>query len=128
MDYPKHKKKSADDKSNNALKPANAKANIARPVINSKRLRNKAIHYLGRFASTEHKLADVLSKFVKRKYPDIPASKASEPIAETVAWCREYGFVNNAQFAEMKVKSGRRKGQSAKQLKQKLFQSGLSQE
>ncbi|MEK9597993.1 MAG: regulatory protein RecX, partial [Alphaproteobacteria bacterium] len=51
---------------------------------------------------------------------------AKDEIQETVNWCREYGFVNDAGYALMKVKSGRAKGYSAKQIKQKLAQAGIS--
>ena len=96
--------------------------------VNLKRLKNKAVHYLGRYASTERKLVQVLIKFVKRKWPEISIDDVKEEIKETVEWCREYGFVNDADYALMKVKSGRAKGHSAKQIKQKLSYAGISSE
>ena len=41
-------------------------------------------------------------------------------------WCRENGYVNNYDYMVMKVRAGRSRGQSAKQITQKLFQAGLS--
>ena len=94
--------------------------------VSLKRLKNKAAHYLGRYASTEKKLTQVLIKFIKKKWPEVSIDDVSDEIQETVKWCREHGFVNNAGYALMKVKSGRAKGYSAKQIKQKLTLAGIS--
>ena len=96
--------------------------------VSLKRLKNKAAGYLGRYASTERKLTQVLIKFIKRKWPEISIDDAKDEIQETVKWCREYGFVNDASYVLMKVKSGRAKGYSAKQIKQKLALAGISSE
>tara|TARA_B100000989_G_scaffold288076_1_gene258417 strand:- start:46 stop:609 length:564 start_codon:yes stop_codon:yes gene_type:complete len=94
--------------------------------VSLRRLKNKAVHYLGRYASTEKKLTQVLTKFVKKKWPEVPIDEAGHKIQETVKWCREYGFVNDAGYAIIKVKSGRSKGYSAKQIKQRLTLAGIS--
>ena len=94
--------------------------------VNLKRLKNKAVHYLGRYASTEKKLTQVLIKFIKRKWPEISIDDARNEIRETVKWCCEHGFVNDAGYALMKIKSGRAKGYSARQIKQKLKLAGIS--
>ena len=111
---------------NKNTKTARDEAPSTSRSVSLKRLKNKAAHYLGRYASTERKLKQVLIKFIKRKWPEISIDNAKDEIQETVNWCREYGFVNDAGYALMKIKSGRAKGYSAKQIKQKLAQAGIS--
>lgn len=116
------------DKPNKHKKPVQRAQKASAQKINPNRLKNKATHYLGRYASTEHKLTQILLKFAQRKWPEITQEEALIHIVDTVKWCREYGFVNDADYLQMKLRSGRQKGQSALQIKQKLFQAGLTQE
>ena len=95
--------------------------------VSAKRLRNKAVHYLGQYASTERKLEQILVNFVKKKWPKISIDDAINHIEETVKWCREYGFVNDAEYAIMKIRSGRAKGYSTKQIKKRLVLAGLTE-
>ena len=111
---------------NNNTKTAGKEAPSTSRSVSLKRLKNKAAHYLGRYSSTERKLNQVLIKFIKRKWPEISIDDAKDEIQETVKWCREYGFVNDSGYALMKVKSCRGKGYSAKQIKLKLAQAGIS--
>ena len=94
--------------------------------INPKRLKNKATNYLARYASTEEKLTLILLKYTKKKWPEITIEEALKCVKQTVDWCREKGYVNDYDYMIMKVRAGRSKGQSAKQITQKLFQAGLS--
>ena len=96
--------------------------------VSPRRLRNKALHYLGRYASTEYRLKQVLVKFIKKKWPKIPINDSLDHIQETVNWCKECKFLNDAEYAFMKVKSGRAKGYSTKQIKKRLALAGLSTE
>ena len=94
--------------------------------INPKKLKNKAIHYLSRFSSTEKNLTQILLKFTKKKCPEIELYEALKYINETVVWCRENGYVNNYEYLVMKIRTGRLKGESAKQITKKLLNAGLS--
>ena len=91
-----------------------------------KNLKNKALNYLGKYASTEEKLRKILAKYCKRKWPEATIQDSAEHINETVKWCSKNGYVNDYDYMIMKINSGRLKGQSATLLKQKLLQAGLS--
>ena len=95
-------------------------------IINPKRLKNKATHYLAKYASTEKKLTRILLKFSNKKWPEIENAETLEYIKNTVDWCRERGYVNDYEYMVMKISSGRSKGQSTKQIVQKLLRAGLS--
>ena len=91
-----------------------------------KNLKNKALNYLSKYASTEEKLRQILAKYCKRKWPQATIQDSAKHIKETVKWCSENGYVNDYDYMIMKINSGRLKGQSATLLKQKLLQAGLS--
>ena len=93
--------------------------------IHLKKLKNKAIHYLARFSSTEKKLTQILLNFTKKRCPEIELDEALKYIEETVVWCRENGYVNDYQYLVMKIRTGRLKGESAKQITKKLLNAGL---
>mgnify|MGYP000500939292 CR=1 FL=1 len=91
-----------------------------------KNLKNKALNYLSKYASTEEKLRQILAKYCKRKWPQATIQDSSENIKATVQWCSNNGYVNDYDYMIMKINSGRLKGQSATLIKQKLLQAGLS--
>ncbi len=95
-------------------------------IINPKRLKNKATHYLSRYASTEEKLTQILLKFSNRKWPESTNEEILKNIKETVKWCREKGYVNDYEYMAMKIRSGRLKGHSARQIERNLLIAGLS--
>ena len=91
-----------------------------------KRLENKALHYLGRYASTEARLKDVLGRFAKRKMADEEPQRMAKLIDDMVKSCREKGYVNDQTFAEQKTASLRRQGASRLQIKRKLYERGVA--
>tara|TARA_B100000900_G_scaffold324203_1_gene283816 strand:- start:29 stop:604 length:576 start_codon:yes stop_codon:yes gene_type:complete len=91
-----------------------------------KNLKNKALNYLSKYASTEEKLRQILAKYCKRKWPQATIQDSAEHIKETVKWCTKNGYVNDYDYMIMKINSGRLKGQSATLIKQKLLQAGLT--
>ena len=95
-------------------------------VIISKKLKNKAMHYLSRYASTEKKLTQLLLKFAGKKLPEITIDEAQNYIKETIDWCRKNGYVNDYDYIVVKIRNGRSKGHSTRQIAQKLFHAGLS--
>ena len=91
-----------------------------------KNLKNKAMNYLSKYASTEEKLKQILAKYCKREWPQATIQDSVEHINETVKWCFKNGYVNDYDYMIMKINSGRLKGQSATLIRQKLLQAGLS--
>ena len=91
-----------------------------------KRLENKALHYLGRYASTEARLRDVLHRFAKRKLDDESPERLAQLIENMITKCREKGYVNDQDFADQKTASLRRQGSSRLQIKRKLYERGIN--
>ena len=89
------------------------------------RLRNKALHYLGRYATTTHRLKQVLIRFAARKLETVPEDRLLPAIAITIEDCQRLGYVDDQQFALSKIRSGRAQGQSRAALSHKLMQSGI---
>ena len=86
------------------------------------RLMNKAVDYLGRFASSSHRLATVLDRFAKRKLGDYDPKDVANAIASTIARCRELGYVDDTAFAAGQARNHRRLGRSSRSIRQKLAQ------
>ncbi len=93
-----------------------------------KRLENKALHYLGRYATTEARLRQVLGRFAQRKMEDEDPERMIELIDKMVSDCAAKGFVNDKDFAEQKTASLRRQGSSRNQIKNKLYERGVNSE
>ncbi len=92
-----------------------------------KRLENKALHYLGRYASTEARLRQVLGRFAQRKMAEEEPARMAALIDKMVEDCRAKGYVNDQVFAEQKTASLRRGGSSRLQIKRKLYERGWMQ-
>jgi regulatory protein len=90
-----------------------------------KRLENKALHYLGRYASTEARLRQVLGRFAQRKMAEEEPNRMTALIDQMVEDCRAKGYVNDKSFAEQKTASLRRGGASRLQIKRKLYERGV---
>ena len=63
------------------------------------RMMNKAIDYLGRYASSRHKLGQILQRFANRKLPDYDAEDIDAAIQQTIDQCSQLGYVDDRQFA-----------------------------
>ena len=90
-----------------------------------KRLLNKAVHYLGRYSTSEQRLREVLSKFAIRHLADVDQKEVAIAIKSVVDKCLRLGYVNNAAFAETLARSQRRQGKSSILIWQKLRQHAL---
>jgi regulatory protein len=98
------------------------------------KLKNIALHYLGRYAASEASLRQVLERrLLRAAHADSAFAADSEKIAELrrtiesiIAAHRKTGALNDAALAEMKVASLRRSGRSARYIRQKLTQKGVA--
>ena len=86
------------------------------------RLMNKAVDYLGRFASSSHRLATVLDRFAKRKLGDYDPKDVAAAIASTIARCQQLGYIDDTAFAAGQARNQRRLGRSARSIRQRLAQ------
>lgn len=90
-----------------------------------KKLKNKAVHYLERYASTEARLRDVLRRFARRKMPDEDSQHMEMLIDQVVASCAEKGYVDDKLFATQKTAALRQGGGSRSAIVRKLLQRGV---
>jgi len=91
------------------------------------RLTGKAIHYLGRYASTTARLKAVLKRFAERKLPDADPGQVNKAIDHVVRDCARKGYVNDQLYAEQKISSLRRQGRSRRMIEKTLAAKGLDQ-
>ena len=91
------------------------------------RLTNKAVHYLGRYASTTSRLKDVLARFAERKLTGAEPDHISKAIDDVIRDCVDKGYVNDQLYAEQKAISLRRQGRSRRRIEKTLAGKGLDQ-
>ena len=86
---------------------------------------NKAVHYLGRYATSQHRLGQVLARFATRKLADADEADIEAAIAETIAQCAEFGYVQDDVYARNQARSQRNQGRSARVIRQRLRQHAI---
>ena len=91
-------------------------------------LERAALHYLGRFASTEENLRKVLERKVRRRNEEsaAPTEEQLGWIRDVVAKCVRYGYVDDEAYARYRAESLLRKGKPIRQIKQDLRFKGVS--
>jgi regulatory protein len=98
------------------------------PKRNTKRsLKNVALYYLQRYASSSANLKSVLMRRVHRSCAHHGSSvDVGESLVDGVInRLQELGLLNDAAFAEAQAISMHRRGNSRRAIKMKLFQKGL---
>ena len=90
------------------------------------RMMNKAVDYLGRYASSRHKLGQTLQRFASRKLTDYDADDIAAAIEQTIDQCSQLGYLDDRQFAITVARSQRRLGRSRAVVRQRLRQHALS--
>ena len=91
----------------------------------SVRLMNKAVNYLSRYASSRHKLGQILQRFADRKLIDYDADDIAAAIHLTVDKCKQLGYLDDWQFAVTVARNQRRLGRSQAVIRQRLRQHAL---
>mgnify|MGYP001345678312 CR=1 FL=1 len=74
------------------------------------RLMHKAVDYLGRYASSQQRLRDVLGRFAARKLDQHDPDEIAAAIDATMTRCQTLGYVNDDTFARSQVRGHRRQG------------------
>jgi regulatory protein len=90
------------------------------------RLRNKAMHYLSRYASTTAKLEGVLRRFALRKIGELPPTQLNRSIEAVIDNCVRAGYVDDGAFIRSRFRSARTSGQSFRMIATKLKAAGIS--
>ena len=94
------------------------------PPLNEERLRQLALHYVGKYAITQAKLAGYLARKTRERGwdGDRPAD-----IDGLTAQFVELGYINDAQFAEARSRSFVRRGYGQRRLNDDLRASGIGE-
>lgn len=98
--------------------------------LTEKRLRNAAYAYLGRFASSEANLRQVLARKRLRLPADMrPDTAAFDAWVDAIVTdCKRLGYVNDEDYARMRVRADRRAGRSARDIRARLRHKGVADE
>ncbi|MBO7097376.1 MAG: regulatory protein RecX [Alphaproteobacteria bacterium] len=96
--------------------------------ITKERLKNIGLYYLQRFETSVYNLREVLLKRVKKyafENEDFKIEQALIWIDELLDEFQKLGYVNDARYAECKIKDYLAAGKSARFIKIKLQQKGI---
>ena len=89
------------------------------------RIMNKAVSYLSRYASSRHKLGQILQRFANRKLTDYDANDIAAAIQQTIDRCNQLGYLDDWQFAAAVARRQRRLGHSQAVIRRYLSQHAL---
>jgi regulatory protein len=93
------------------------------PALNEERLRELALRYVGKYATSRAKLA----LYLKRKISERSWEDNGQPDIETlVNQFSELGYINDAQFAEARGRSFIRRGYGKRKLNENLHAESVS--
>lgn len=107
----------------------NRKKTPSRPKkVTAAYLERAALHYLGRFNSSEKNLTDVLERKVRRRNENhAPATDEQRGwISEVVMKCVGYGYVDDQRYATQRAEILLRRGKPVRMIKQDLRHKGIS--
>lgn len=92
-------------------------------------LERAALHYLGRFSTSEANLKAVLIRKIRRRNESFAA-----PSEEQIAWvkdvvekCVRYGYVDDSRYALQRAESLLRRGKPVRMITMDLKQKGISE-
>jgi regulatory protein len=93
------------------------------PPLNEERLRGLALHYVGKYATTQSKLAAYLTRKIRDRGWD---GERHADVAALVEQFAKLGYVNDAQFAEARSRSFIARGYGKRRLDEDLRASGIT--
>lgn len=93
-------------------------------------LERAALHYLGRFSSSEKNLIDVLRRKIRRRNPDssAPTDEQMQWVHDVVKKCRRYGYVDDDRYARQRAETLIARGKPARMIDMDLRQKGIADE
>ncbi len=95
------------------------------PPLNNRRLRDLALHYAGKYATTKSKLSDYLKRKIRER--GWQEGEAYADLETLTAQFAELGYVNDAGYAEARARSFVRRGYGPRRLEQELQAAGISE-
>jgi len=102
---------------------------IPRPLTRAS-LRNRALRYLDRFATSRENLRQVLMRHVQKSnyYHETSIQDGIDWIEELLNKLEEANFINDVRYAEGRAGSLHRKGTSLRVIRMKLMEKGVSED
>jgi regulatory protein len=94
------------------------------PPLNDERLRGLALHYVGKYATTQAKLGAYLTRKIRERGWD---GERRTDVASLVEHFAELGYINDAQFAETRSRAFVRRGYGERRLNEDLRASGIGE-
>lgn len=93
-------------------------------------LERAALHYLGRFNSSESNLIQVLERKVRRRNDEnaIATGEQKQWIHNVVSKCVRLGYVNDVLYAKQRAEALLRKGKPTRVIQQDLKFKGIAEE
>lgn len=90
--------------------------------------RNSTVYRLSRRMMSERELADAIKRKAKQKFEDISEDDLQVLVTAALECGRTLGCLDDANYAEIKVRSGVRTGRSRRMLQRKLQEKGIDAE
>ncbi|RVT40340.1 RecX family transcriptional regulator [Sphingobium algorifonticola] len=106
------------------LSPPPDRGRKPRPPLDPARLRDLALHYVGRFATTRAKLEAYLQRKVRERGWDGPMPP---DIAGLGAQCVDLGYIDDAGYAAMKAGALTRRGFGTRRVRAALRAAGVEE-
>lgn len=94
------------------------------PPLNEERLRGLALHYVGKYATTQSKLGAYLTRKIRERGWD---GERRTDVATLVEQFAELGYINDAQYAEARSRAFVRRGYGERRLNEDLRASGIGE-
>lgn len=110
-------------------RPAAGKKKPRQKKVTAGYLERAALHYLGRFASSEANLRAVLIRKVKRRNPDFaaPSDEQAGWISDVVAKCVRYGYVDDKNYSAQRAEAMLRRGKPLRAIRADLKHKGIEE-
>lgn len=91
-------------------------------------LERAALHYLGRFSSSEQNLRQVLERKIRRRSESPATDEHKVWIEEVVRKCVKYGYLNDETYAARRAELLQRRGKPLRSIGMDLHQKGIDGE
>lgn len=93
-------------------------------------LERAALHYLGRFSSSEKNLKDVLFRKIRRRNEDnaAPSEEQKQWVDDVIAKCCQYGYVDDTRYAKQRAESMLARGKPARMISMELARKGIAED
>jgi regulatory protein len=103
--------------------PYKAREKKAKPPLNAAKLRDLALHYVGRYATSTAKLSEYLRRKIRERGWDGPSADIEAMIVNFI----ELGYVDDAGFAAARARSLTQRGYGLRRVNEDLRAKGIDE-